>query len=171
MNYLTLCHLSHPRLENLILGEHISLVVEEEIDCPALTNVRLGTLYTEDTVETFDKLPNGILDLSLKIKCDNDFKHDQLNDKLNQLHQLKKCKILSEYWGFREGEATISLTSQSLEVFYFSGDGNRHNLQLNCPNLKLLDYVELQTLTNTKKAKSGGYVIAPDEEFRRRELF
>ena len=158
MNYLTLSDLSHPRLETLIVGEYISLVVKAEVDCPALKTVRLGTLCRDDTVKTFEKLPNEIIDLSLKIKCDDEFKHDELNIKLNELHQLKNLKILSEYWSnwpFHEGEATISLTSQSLEAFSLLGDGNRHNLNANCPNLKLLEFSEvLSVRKNGKRIQS-----------------
>ena len=162
MCYLTLWDLRHPKLEKLILGEFVSLLVEQEIDCPALTTVKLGMLVRDDNVETFEKLSNGITDLSLIIKCDEDFKHDELNDKLNKFYQLKKLKIFSDYWGFHEGEATISLSSESLEAFYFLGDGKRHNLHLNCPNLKRMGWDQCKSRVINCPQVRHGQTVEPE---------
>ena len=142
-NYLTLSDLSLPRLETLIVGnECISLVVKGQVNCPALKTVKLGTLHQDDTIETFEKLPDGIINLTLKMWYDQQFKHDEFNDKLNEFNKLTKLRILSEYWGWfsdSDHEATLSLSSESLEAFSFYGVGERHNLHLNCPNLKFME--------------------------------
>ncbi|GFH59454.1 predicted protein [Chaetoceros tenuissimus] len=142
-NYLILNDLSLPRLETLIVGnECISLVVKGQVNCPALKTVKLGTLHQDDTIETFEKLPDGIIDLSLKMWYDQYFKHAEFNDKLNEFNKLNSLSILSEYWGWfsdRDNEATLSLSSESLKAFSFDGEGERHNLDLNCPNLESME--------------------------------